>query len=920
MKDIRLIQQYNWSAWNNEDNNIITLKNCKAGNKLLFSVGGMPIVNTKDPFTSIKLSKEELSLVPIGGYTSITNSSHGVTYAYCDLYSDYEEIVVTVDWWADKNYSSNNINNAVLSINEFQNIDYIIYRKDLARLITIPSVLDKKNNIGSMFYSIYGYIAGEGILNPNDLEQAGKTIGQTGGLFNWFDNSNGAKIHTINFTGGTKRNTITESLQFIPKEGELYSKNKVDYIKDVLPDYERFLKELDSQNLQTYYVKIIVLNHAEVPIKEITGQTTAGSISINGSSAVRRTCNLTFLADEYENDLTNVDNLLSINKKIKIMIGIENNINVNYDKIIWFPQGIFVINQPSISHGTNGVTISLSCKDKMCLLNGECGGNLPAPVVFDSYDQLLEDGTTISVPQKIFHIIQTLVCNYGGEAISKIIINDVPLEIKQIVRYVGSAPLYYNSESNFYTTDQTYVATDEGQWTTFGFNESIGYIYTDFVYPGELQSGIGDNVCSVLDKIKNALGNYEYFYDIDGNFVFQEIKNYLNNSYDPVDIYRLDNNRKVEMAINDLTILDNISYQVDFNGNNKVVYDFDENTGLISSYSNAPVYSNIKNDFHVWGKNDDGLAIHYHMAIKDKPTEMNTYYVVFLTDEVGEYNGRLRLATDEEKKSFYSITQETLNNDEELGNEVVTDKEIYDNNDSSADIYSETLNLFASDVVAYVPTDWRAELYLRGLAKKSQGIRPDIYEQELLDLFDAIYDFKEKQFKVDIVHNPNSLNYWFDYLTPASEIFDISVDNLYPKIYSYQQDNIVRLYNNDIPDIILVDVNADWEDKIPTITRCELEGQPYSNVDSVIYSNLATSVKGYAAQETMRELLYQYTHYAESITLQSRPIYHLEPNTRISVSDKESGIKGDYIIKTISLPLDAKNMMNISATKALDRI
>ena len=34
----------------------------------------------------------------------------------------------------------------------------------------------------------------------------------------------------------------------------------------------------------------------------------------------------------------------------------------------------------------------------------------------------------------------------------------------------------------------------------------------------------------ILDKIIEVLGNFEYFYDVNGNFIFQEIKNYLNNS------------------------------------------------------------------------------------------------------------------------------------------------------------------------------------------------------------------------------------------------------------------------------------------------------------------------------------------------------------------------------------------------------
>ena len=90
-----------------------------------------------------------------------------------------------------------------------------------------------------------------------------------------------------------------------------------------------------------------------------------------------------------DSNLLNVDNVISINKRIKIFIGIENGINVEYDDIIWFPLGVFVITQPNISHAVGGTTVSLSFKDKMCLLNGECGGGLPTSVTFHEYDQVI---------------------------------------------------------------------------------------------------------------------------------------------------------------------------------------------------------------------------------------------------------------------------------------------------------------------------------------------------------------------------------------------------------------------------------------------------------------------------------------------------------------------------------------------------
>ena len=726
---------------------------------------------------------------------------------------------------------------------------------------------------------------------------------------------------TFYITNSTDNNVKKAAIGYIELEG-LYEQKVIEdnttITNNPLED-KQFLKELDMQNLQNYYAKVLVLDFQEKPIQEITGRITAGSININGDSSIRRTCNLTFLVNKDDkNDLTNINHLLSINKKIKVFIGIENNIERKYDEIIWFPQGVYVICQPNISNSVNGLLISLSCKDKMCLLNGECGGSLPAPITFDSYDQLNPDGSVTSIPQVMYDIIQTLVCNYGREEISKIFINNVPREIKQIVRYVGSIPLYYNAKNHVYTTDSSNFENGTDDWYVFEYNENIGYVYTDFIYPGTLQSGIGDNICSVLDKIKNALGNYEYFYDVNGNFIFQEIKNYLNNSYDPTDIYRLDNNRKVEVTENNLVILNNLNYKVDFFNNNKFAYNFEEGNGLISAYTNAPTYTNIKNDFHIWGKNEDNLAIHYHLAIKEKPSVMNTYQIVFLTNEQGDYTGGLRLATADEIAGLYNLQDETLLDNDE--NNSIED-ELYENTTNSTYINEQNESLFVAnaDVVDYTPTDWRAELYLQGLTKQQMGIRPDIYEQELLDLFDSIYNFYTGAFKTDIVNRPNELKYFIDFLEPANMV-DISIDNLYPKIHSYQQDNINRLYNNDIPDVILIDVNADIVDRAETISRCELEGQPYSNIDSIIYSNLATSVLGYAAQEVARDLLYRYTDYNEQITLQSRPIYYLDANNLITVYDKESGIHGNFIIKTLSVPLDGRSMMSINASRALERI
>ena len=137
------------------------------------------------------------------------------------------------------------------------------------------------------------------------------------------------------------------------------------YLKD-----SAFLQVIDKLQNKEQYVRITLLDFVEKPIRTIQGQVISGSINLDGTSSIRRTCNLTMVAQEYENDLTNVNNLISINKKVDLEIGILNTTEYySQFPIIWFPLGIYVIINPSISSGTSGVTISLQLKDKMCLLN-----------------------------------------------------------------------------------------------------------------------------------------------------------------------------------------------------------------------------------------------------------------------------------------------------------------------------------------------------------------------------------------------------------------------------------------------------------------------------------------------------------------------------------------------------------------------
>lgn len=222
------------------------------------------------------------------------------------------------------------------------------------------------------------------------------------------------------------------------------------YSYPYLKDYN-FLKSIDKIKVKQQLIKVTILNWNEEAIQDISGIIIDGNITINGDSAMRRTANINLFASQDINDLTNIDNLISINKKVEILIGIKNTTNKYLDyPIIWFPQGIYFINTANISHGLDGVKISISLHDKMAQLNGQCGGIIPATTVLDEIEEEDEFGNiTISKPT-IVQIIQQIVNHFGNEKLGKIIIKDLEPTVKQVLKWNGNlnTPLYIYQNLN----------------------------------------------------------------------------------------------------------------------------------------------------------------------------------------------------------------------------------------------------------------------------------------------------------------------------------------------------------------------------------------------------------------------------------------------------------------------------------------
>lgn len=679
---------------------------------------------------------------------------------------------------------------------------------------------------------------------------------------------------------------------------------RYEYLKD-----SEFLKKIDKQKIKEQYAKITVLDWLENPIQEIEGIVTGGNINLDGKSAQRRTMNLSVYVDDIGyTGVTSIDNLISLNKKVKVAIGIKN-ITKQYQQyeILWFPQGVFVMTQPSISHSTSGTTISLTLRDKMCLLDGTCGGTIPASTQFDEYETLDENGQWIIKRPVIVQIIRECVNHFGGEQLGKIIISDLDTRIKKVMKWTGSSPLYLlqrDTDDCIFTTN---YATVQGQNPkVFSYGEDVGFVYTDFIYTEELIGDAGSTVVTILDKIKNALGNYEYFYDIDGNFVFQEIKNYLNTSHATVELEKLNkDNYLIDMA------------------KGKTVYEFD-NSNLVTSYSNNPQYQMIKNDFIVWGirenANGNDVPIHYHLAIDKKPKTGNIYPCFFYLDPddnltkakmVVPFENFTILNKNPGKAGVFYMTKD--------------DGKIYkweDNSYKGIDVGTSLVKT----------TDWRTEYYLQGVQAEPLGLDSNYYYTELLNEWPKLYNIQGQteivngetvytgKYYDEVLKTPSDIDFYLDIIDSTAAISDFSVDKIGRRTIVINDNDINCIFEPEIPDYILIEVTGNAEEMEQKRKECRERGQKYIQVESSIFSLLVGGGNYNSAYNRVRELLYQYTSYNESITLQTVPIYHLEPNVRIGVRDIESNIFGDYMISNISIPLDIGGTMTISATRALERI
>lgn len=407
-----------------------------------------------------------------------------------------------------------------------------------------------------------------------------------------------------------------------------------------------FLKKMDNYTQREVFAKLISLDWNERAIAEITGNIVSGNISVDGSSSTRRTCSLTITTDNNNSELNEI--YWGLHTKFAVLIGLRNYIDNIHDDIIWFQQGVFIITSFSQTSNTSGLSISIQGKDKMCMLDGSIGGSLFADHSFSDVEIINSDGTTYRKLIPIKEIVRDAVHVYGLESYENIIIADLDDCAVELLDYkVADKGLFIydisvTEDFRFYTSQMVFEGSalanrfkdaapkkegaselDDDYYIPYKpfqldgvyyriikfvqYGDTAGYRETELTYAGELIVNAGSPVTQALDACKNMLGEFEYFYDIYGRFVFQRKRIYHN------------------IAWNNAITNEGESTYYDSLNSTQTQYEF-INGFLINSFANKPLLSNIRNDFVVWGSTSTEAPIHLRYAIDTKPEEYFCLY------------------------------------------------------------------------------------------------------------------------------------------------------------------------------------------------------------------------------------------------------------------------------------------------------
>lgn len=268
--------------------------------------------------------------------------------------------------------------------------------------------------------------------------------------------------------------------------------------------------------------------------------------------------------------------------------------------------------------------------------------------------------------------------------------------------------------------------------------------------------------------------------------------------------------------------------------------------------------------------------------------------------------------------SIYKGLVTTAYNDSELLNLQLQKNEIENQLSEASTLYINQLNQINHNISNYNRNIIEYQNKINKITDKYSIIQAQITEcvqkyndvLQRIDNYDSNFSDDFAYWNKSVVESPETLNFWLEFLDTKGELNQYSIPKVGDRSKVDNANNVTSIYFREIPQIIFYGYEND-----NTIVN-EKTGYTYINISDWAKDLFTYSAQGISAKDYIDSQLYNYSYCIEEISLTTIPIYYLEPNTRIFIYDKKSHIEGEYLIKTLSIPLQYNGLMSISATKA----
>ena len=219
------------------------------------------------------------------------------------------------------------------------------------------------------------------------------------------------------------------------------------------------------QGTQEIYLKVELLNKNMKVIDSLSGVIIDDNFTVNNDSTQRRSYSCTILVTD-SSFIIGRDKKIWIDKRIRVYYGIK---SLRTQEIVYYRIGTFVYVNMDYRYSQTEKTLSLTCADLMAEYDGTLNGQICGYGSANTDDEHTAQGITVLAGEDIRESVIALL-------------KDAQIE--------------------------NYIVEDIGKEV-----------------PYDLEFGTGVTYCDVWTEICQLYDSWEFFFDVDGNFIWREIPN-----------------------------------------------------------------------------------------------------------------------------------------------------------------------------------------------------------------------------------------------------------------------------------------------------------------------------------------------------------------------------------------------------------